>query len=103
MTAERDQPVIGLAGADRGLDEDREQRLAVEARGERLADPPHGLLDLQPLAAQLVHLVGEAVAHLVELARQSRQLIVAADRDLAGEVAACRSAVRRASISLIWP
>ena len=30
VTAERDESVVGAAGADGGLDEDREQRLAVE-------------------------------------------------------------------------
>ena len=80
VAAERDQAVVGVAGADGGLDQDPEQRLAVEPGRERVADPAHRLLDLDPLAAQLVHLLGEPVAHLVELARQPRHLVVAGDR-----------------------
>ena len=98
LAAQRDQAVVGLAGADRGLDEDRQQRLAIEAGGERLADPLHRLLDLDPLAAQLVHLLAEPVAHPVELARQAGHLVVAADRDLARRSRRRRSASpRRAS------
>ncbi len=44
-------------------------------------------LDLGPLAAQLVHLLAEAIAHLVELGRQAGDLVVAANRDPAREVA----------------
>ena len=59
MAAERDQPVVGVAGAHRRLDQDREQRLAVEPGRERVADPARRHLDLDPLTAQLVHLIGE--------------------------------------------
>ena len=84
---ERDQAVVRLAGPDSGLDHDPEQCLAIESGGERRADALHGALDLRPLAAKLVHLLAEATAHLVELARQARHLVRSLHRNLAAEVA----------------
>ena len=80
-------PYSASHAAERCLDDDLEQSLAIEARSERLADPPHRPIDLDLLAAQLLHLGGQPVAHLVELARQTRHLVVADNRHLAAEVA----------------
>ena len=80
MPAEDHEAVVGVTRADRGLDKDPEQRLAVEAGGERIADPADRVLDLQSLTAQLVHLLAEPLTHLVELVRESRHLVVAGNR-----------------------
>jgi hypothetical protein len=61
--------------------------LTIEARGKGLPDPPHRPIDLHLLAAQLLHLRAQPVAHLVELARQPRHLVAAHDGHLAAEVA----------------
>jgi hypothetical protein len=87
VPAQRDEPVVGLARSHRRLDQDREQRLAVETRREGLAHPAHGLLDLDPLAAKLIHLLAQPVAHLVELVREPGHLVAAAHGNRAGEVA----------------
>ena len=87
VAAQGDRPVLGPARSQRRLDDHLEQALAIQARRERLADPSHRPVDLHLLAAQLLHLGAEAVAHLVELARQARHLVVSEHRYLATEVA----------------
>ena len=85
-----DQAVLGAAGGYRGLGNDLQQPVAVEARGERLADASHRTVDLHLLASQLIHLRDQPVAHLVELGGKPGHLVVfvAAHRDLLAEVAA---------------
>jgi hypothetical protein len=77
-----------------GAHDDLEQRVAVEVRGERLADAAHRLLHAHTLLGQLRQALLELARHLVELLAQRRELVMAGGRDLRGEVAAPEPARR---------
>src|SRR4029077_14882926 len=66
---------------------DLEQPLAIQSGGERLDDAPHRSINLDLLPLELLHLRPEAVAHLVDLAREPGHLVAAHDRLLLAEVA----------------
>ena len=85
--AKHDRPVLRAARPER---RSRRRPGAAPARSspEANASPIrlHRTIDLDLLAAKLVHLSPEAVAHLVELARQPRHLVLPHDRHLVAEV-----------------
>ena len=54
VVAHDDPAALGADAVDRGLDDDAEQRVAVEALAERLADPPDRLLQPRALELQLL-------------------------------------------------
>ena len=85
--ADRGAPAGGADAVDRRLDDDLQQAHPVQALGERLADPADRLLQPRALALQLLEARLELVRHRVELLAQLRELVVALDRDLDGEVA----------------
>ncbi len=80
VRAERDHAELGLAALDSGFDQDLQQSLAVEARREGLTNATDGAIDFDALAAKLIHLLAEAIAHLVELGCETGDLVVATNR-----------------------
>ena len=83
------QTRAATGGADAvlgGVDDDVEQRVAVEVGGERLADPAHRDLEALLLRADLLEARFELLGHRVELLAEGGELVVAVDRDLGREV-----------------
>jgi hypothetical protein len=81
-------PAVGVAGLDGRLEGQLQQRLAVEPRGERLADAPDRLPHPRALLLELVEAPRQLARHVVELLAQQRELVAPGDRDRRGEVAA---------------
>ena len=78
---------LGVDGVDGRPDDDLQQAVAVEARGERLTDPAQRALIRAALLAKLLQAAFELARHLVELLAELRELIAAAGGDLRREVA----------------
>jgi hypothetical protein len=85
-------PRLGADAVDRGAHDDLEQCLAVEVRGERLADARHRHLQAPALAAQVGEAVLELARHLVELVAELGELVAPDGGHLGGEVAAAQAA-----------
>ena len=86
--AQRGAAGVGADAVDRGLDDDLEHRVAVEALGERLADAPDRLAQPRALELELLEPLLELARHRVELGAERGELVVALGRDLDPEVAA---------------
>ena len=99
--AHRDAARSRADAVDRRLHDDAEQRVAVQALAERLADPADGLLQPRALALELVHARLELARHRVELRAERGELVVALRRDLDAEVALAEP-LRGVSRRSIW-
>src|ERR687891_78775 len=73
-------PGVGLAGVHRLAHGQRDDAIAVEARGEGVADAADGRLELLALALDLLDLGLELGRHAVELVPQLGELVAAAHR-----------------------
>ena len=82
------RPAVGADAVDRGLHDDLEHGVAVEALGERLADAPDRLAQARALELELLEPLLELARHRVELRAERGELVVALGRDLDREVAA---------------
>ena len=68
---------VGLAGVHRLAHRERDHAVAVEARGQRVADPADRLGELLALSLDLLDLRLELARHAVELATELRELVPA--------------------------
>ena len=85
--AQHHAAALGADAVDRGLHDDAQQRVAVEALAERLADALDRLLQARALELELLQAGLELAGHAVELAPERGELVVALGGDLDGEVA----------------
>ena len=93
--AHHDPPALGADAVDRRLDDDPEQRVAVQALAERLADAADRLLQPRALELELLQARLELARHRVELVAERGELVLALRRDLDREVALADVARRR--------
>jgi hypothetical protein len=80
-------PAARRDAVDRGLHDDAQQGVAVQALGEGLADAPDRLLQALALELELIQARLQLARHRVELAAELGELIVALRGHLDGEVA----------------
>jgi hypothetical protein len=76
----------------RGAQDDLEQAVAVEVRGERLADPAHRVGQPRALRGEVLQALRELGRHAVELVAELGELVAPFRRHLRGEVAAPQAA-----------
>ena len=74
------------------LDDDLQQAVAVEVRGEGLPRAPQRFLQARALLVELLEAVRQLARHLVELLAQRGELVVAVGGDLDAEVAGAEAA-----------